>query len=64
MKKEQRYIFYLLLGVVLYYFIGADKDPAALDELHQHAPMVIAGVVILLFIVKFVRQRQDKNKQD
>ncbi|REE05940.1 hypothetical protein [Marinoscillum furvescens] len=61
MKKEHRYILYLLLGVVLYYVIGADTDPAALDKFHDHAPIVIALVVVLLFVVRFLRQRQDKN---
>ena len=61
MKKPYRYILYVLIGMAIYFVIGADKNPEALNELHRLAPALIIGIVILLVITRYMINKQKRD---
>ena len=61
MKKPHRYILYFLIGFVIYFIIGADDNPALMDEIHRIAPALIIGIVVLLFVVRYIINKQKGN---
>lgn len=62
MKKTYRYIIYFMIGIFIYYMVGADKDPEVLEDFHGLAPALIIGVVVLLFLVRYILAKKKKNQ--
>lgn len=63
MKPPIRYAIYFSIGMLLYFVIGADENPDALEEVHSLAPALIIGLVVLLMVVKYIRHRQEKDQE-
>ena len=64
MSKPVRYLLYFLLGVLIYYAIGADENPGILEEYHQYAPIYIIAIMILLFYVKRRREQKERDQEE
>jgi|GEM_PF-1636085 len=64
MNKYFRYIIYLLIGVLIYYVSGADKDPEALSGLRKNGPAIIIVVFAMLMLVKYIRSKKEKKNDD
>lgn len=64
MSKYYRYIIYMLIGVMIYYFAGAEENPEVLDGFRKTAPMIIVVLVIALMIVKYIRSKNEGNQED
>lgn len=62
MQKPYRFLLYFLIGVGLYFMIGADKDPKRLDGFHEHAPMLIGGIFVLILIGRYFASKKNKDQ--
>jgi len=62
MGKYLRYVMYMLIGVAIYYFSGADENPEVLKEFKSTAPLLILVVVISLMFVKYFKSKQEKDQ--
>lgn len=63
MKKPYRYIIYLMIGVAIYFMIGADENPEVLTEFHGVAPIAIVGVVLLLMVVRYMIAKKNNGRE-
>ncbi len=64
MSKYFRYLLYMLIGVMIYYFLGAEENPEVLDGFRKSAPMIIVVLVIALMIVKYIRSKKEGDSEN
>lgn len=53
-SSPYRYLFYILIGVALYYFIEEDS----LDLIHDHLPEIFLIVIILIVLIRIIFLRK------
>ncbi|MFH6984557.1 hypothetical protein [Marinoscillum sp. 108] len=61
MKKPYRYALYFGIGVLIYFAMDGENNPESLEEVHKMAPALIIGVVVLLFLVRYIISKKEKD---
>ncbi|MFT6867254.1 MAG: phosphate starvation-inducible membrane PsiE [Cyclobacteriaceae bacterium] len=63
MKKQTRYLIYFGIGILIYYIFYDGKDSESLDELHGIAPALILGLVVVMMVLRFLKERKEKRDE-
>jgi len=56
--RTSRYIIYFIIGIAIYYGVEADKNPDALKEVHNIAPIAILIIFAALMVVRYIRTKR------
>ena len=61
MSKPYRYFMYFMIGVLIYFIMDGDNNPERMDKIHELAPGLIIGAVVLMMIARYFISKQKKG---
>ncbi len=64
MTKLYRYFLYFMIGILIYFVMDGDNHPELMEKIHEIAPALIIGVVVLMMIARYFISKHKKDERE